>query len=56
MYALKIKRQGHGCVENLKNIKNTPNWCVFLLAQRRGFAPLAARPARQLSIVGFAVC
>ena len=28
---------------------------VFLLAQRRGFAPLAARPARQLSIAAFAV-
>jgi hypothetical protein len=28
---------------------------LFSLAQRRGFAPLAARPARQLSIAAFAV-
>ena len=34
--------------------KNAPKMGAFSLAQRRGFAPLAARPAGQLSIAHFA--
>ena len=33
--------------------KNTPEWVCFTLAQRRGFAHLAARPGDQFSIVQF---
>lgn len=36
-------------------MKNDPIRGAFLLAQRREFAPLAARPAWQLSIANFAV-
>ncbi len=40
---------------NRKQKEHTSLVCSFVLAQRRGFAPLAARPAGQLSIAHFAV-
>ena len=39
---------------NITEKKKHPIWVFFVLAQRRGFAPLAARPDGQLSIVQFA--
>ena len=38
-----------------KKIKTSNKACFIFLAQREGFSPLAARPARQLLIAAFAV-
>jgi len=40
--------------ENVPKIAKNPVFSGFFVAQRRGFAPLAARPAPPLSTASFA--